>query len=156
MESKIEFGFKNTQDSPGYLLWQVTMLWQRRIKKELDKLGITHTQFVLMSVLAWLSKNNNTVTQVDIAQHSQTDRMMVSKVLRTLESKGLVSRIGHPKDTRANVVILTEKGLDILQEAIVVVESVDNHFFFLDEGEKSVATIFLSLIEHNNLPSSEK
>lgn len=146
---KVEFGFDGAESSPGYLLWQVTMLWQRKIKKELDKLEITHTQFVLMSVLAWLSNNKNNVSQVDIAQHSKTDRMMVSKVLRTLESKGMVCRIAHPIDTRANIVILTEKGQDVLQKAIIVVENTDSEFFSIKNAGKEIPTIFLSLIEKN-------
>lgn len=146
---KIEFRFDNADSSPGYLLWQVTMLWQRKIKRELDKLEITHTQFVLMSVLAWLSKNKDNVSQADIAQYSKTDRMMVSKVLRTLESKGMVSRIGHPIDTRANIIILTKKGQNILQKAIVVVENTDNDFFSIKNDGEVIPSILSSLIEKN-------
>jgi hypothetical protein len=39
-----------------------------------------------MSALAWLSRENDSVTQVEIANLSNADRMMVSKVLRTLEN----------------------------------------------------------------------
>lgn len=149
MKSTIEFGFENADNSPGYLLWQVTMLWQRKIKKELDKLNITHTQFVLMSVLSWLSQNKDNVSQVDIAQHSKTDRMMVSKVLRTLEAKEMVSRIGHPNDTRANIVVLTKKGEDALQKAITVVETIDNEFFSIKNEGRVIPSILLSLIKKN-------
>lgn len=146
MKNEIKFKFDTAHMSPGYLLWQVTMLWQRKIKKELDKLAITHTQFVLMSVLAWLSKDRERVTQADIADHSKTDRMMASKVLRTLELKGLITRIPDPIDTRANTISLTKEGFIILQEAIIRVEEVDAHFFRTDE---LISEKFLGLIEGN-------
>lgn len=79
-------GLKNREayNSPGYLLGQLTMLWQRKQKKVLDPLDLTQIQFVLLAALGWLSKSSNAVTQVDIANQSNADRMMVSKVLRML------------------------------------------------------------------------
>ncbi len=91
---------------------------------------ITHTQFVLLATLAWLSKTNKPVTQIDIANHSNTDRMMVSKVLRTLQNKGYIGRQEHETDTRAKAISLTKQGQVILQKAITIVEQVDNDFFF--------------------------
>jgi DNA-binding MarR family transcriptional regulator len=133
----VEFHFKKPDESSGYLLWQVTMLWQRKIKKELDAIGITHTQFVLMASLAWLLKSSDSVTQTDIANHSNTDTMMVSKVLRSLQSKGFLLRQEHATDTRAKVVCLTEQGQTILQKALKIVEAVDISFFSVLENEKT-------------------
>lgn len=129
MTKKIEFQFKKPEDSPGFLLAQVTILWQRKQKKVLDPLNLTHTQFVLLSSLAWLSRNNDAVTQIDIANLSNTDRMMVSKVLRTLEEKQFITRQEHPTDTRAKIINLTLQGEKVLQKAIVEVENADFDFF---------------------------
>lgn len=129
MSESVEFPFKSPEESSGYLLWQVTMLWQRAMKRELDKLDITHTQFVLMAALGWLSKEGGNVTQIDIANHSNTDRMMVSKVLRTLEDKKVIKRKDHPVDTRAKVISLTSSGEELLLSALKVVGEVDNAFF---------------------------
>ncbi|MCC6727615.1 MAG: MarR family transcriptional regulator [Saprospiraceae bacterium] len=129
MKKKVEFHFNKAEESPGFLLWQLTMLWQRMVKRELDKIDLTHTQFVLLATLAWLSKTSDSVTQVDIANHSKTDRMMVSKVLRTLEDKGLLGRQEHATDTRAKSVSMTPVGEALLQTALKVVEGVDIDFF---------------------------
>lgn len=126
---EIEFKFKSPNDSPGYLLGQVTMLWQRKLKKVLDPLNLTQTQFVLLAALGWLSKKNNAVTQVDIANQSNSDRMMVSKVLRTLQDKKFISRQEHPTDTRAKVITLTNEGAKVLQKALTAVENADIDFF---------------------------
>lgn len=129
MPKKIEFKFKSPNDSPGYLLGQMSMLWQRKQKKALDPLDLTHTQFVLLAALAWLSKKSDNVTQIDIANQSNADRMMVSKVLRTLEEKKFITRQEHQTDTRAKTIQLTAIGEGILQKAIIEVENTDAAFF---------------------------
>ena len=150
MSKQVEFHFINPEESSGYLLWQVTMLWQRKIKKGLDKLEITQTQFVLLATLAWLSKTNKTVTQVDIANHSNTDRMMVSKVLRTLQDKELIGRQEHETDTRAKTISLTKNGQTTLQKAIKIVEQIDNDFFLvLKTQTKSFNSNMQTLITEN-------
>lgn len=129
MPKEIAFHFESPHQSPGYLLGQVTMLWQRNQKKVLDPLDLTQTQFVLLAALGWLSKKSEAVTQADIANQSNADRMMVSKVLRTLEEKGFITRQVHETDTRAKTIRLTSKGEKVLQKAIIVVENADLDFF---------------------------
>lgn len=129
MAEKIEFKFKSPEDSPGYLLGQLTLLWQRKQKKVLDPLNLTQTQFMLLAALGWLSRESENVTQVDIANQGNADRMMVSKVLRTLEEKQFISRQEHPTDTRAKVIKLTGEGADVLQTALTAVEHADIDFF---------------------------
>jgi len=59
MAEEVEFSFKSPNDSPGYLLAHLTMLWQRKQKKALDPLDLTHTQFVLLASLSWLSSDSS-------------------------------------------------------------------------------------------------
>lgn len=151
MPNEIEFHFKSPNDSPGYLLGQLTMLWQRKQKKVLDPLDLTQTQFVLLAALGWLSKKNKAVTQVDIANQSNADRMMVSKVLRTLEEKGFITRQEHETDTRAKTIRLTAIGELVLQKAIIEVENVDLAFFSPLETELSLFNKnMVNLIARNN------
>ncbi|WP_394774389.1 MarR family winged helix-turn-helix transcriptional regulator [Flavobacterium sp.] len=150
MPKEINFHFKSPKDSPGYLLGQLTMLWQRRLKKVLDPLDLTQTQFVLLAALGWLSKKSNSVTQVDIANQSNADRMMVSKVLRTLEDKGFITRQEHETDTRAKTIRLTHTGEAVLQKAIMEVENADLDFFStLDENLSSFNSNMAKLIDIN-------
>lgn len=129
MPKEIEFHFKSPEDSPGYLLGQLTMLWQRKQKKVLDPLDLTQTQFAMLCALAWLSKNNKNVTQIDIANQTNFDRMMVSKVLRTLAEKGFIKRQEHETDTRAKTIRLTANGEIVLQKALIEIENADLDFF---------------------------
>jgi DNA-binding MarR family transcriptional regulator len=129
MQNMIKFKFKSPEESPGYLLGQLNLIWQRNQKKVLDPLDLTQTQFVLLAALAWLSKTKNDVTQIDIANQGNADRMMVSKVLRTLEVKKFISRQEHTTDTRAKIVKLTQTGEKVLQVALANVENADIEFF---------------------------
>jgi len=150
MPKKIEFHFKNPLDSPGYLLGQLTMLWQRNLKRVLDPLDLTHTQFALLCALAWLSRESDNVTQVDIANQGNADRMMVSKVLRTLEEKKFITRKEHKTDTRAKTISLTEIGETVLQKAIICVETADLEFFSIpDKNLPNFNVNMASLIEIN-------
>lgn len=152
MPKKIEFHFKSPLDSPGYLLGQLTMLWQRKLKRVLDPLDLTHTQFALLCALAWLSRESDNITQVDIANQGNADRMMVSKVLRTLEEKKFITRKEHQTDTRAKTISLTEIGETVLQKAIISVENADLAFFeMLDKDLPAFNSNMASLIEMNKL-----
>lgn len=150
MSNKIAFVFGKPEESPGYLLAQVTMLWQRKLKRILDPLDLTHTQFILMATLAWLSNQQDEVTQVDIATHNQFDRMMVSKVLRTLETKKILTRQEHHTDTRAKMVKLTPHGRKLLQTALDRVEHADIDFFSVLKAKQSDFNASLLKLIHEN------
>ncbi|HEY4388563.1 MAG TPA: winged helix DNA-binding protein, partial [Ktedonobacteraceae bacterium] len=72
------------------------------------------------------------------------DIMMTSQVVRALEEKGLFTRTVHPTDTRARVVSLTAEGRTVVQQAMVVVEDVDEQFFH-ELGEQ--APTFVRLMQ---------
>jgi DNA-binding MarR family transcriptional regulator len=129
MSEKIEFHFKSPNDSPGYLLGQIMILWQRKQKRVLDPLDLTQTQFILLAALAWLSRESDTVTQIDIANQGNADRMMVSKVLRTLEDKKFITRHEHPTDTRAKTIRFTAEGEIVFRKALISIENADVEFF---------------------------
>ena len=123
------FGFEKAEDSSGFLLWQVTNLWQREIKKALEKFGLTHSQFVLLASTFWLSQHQEDVTQINLSAHTRIDPMTTSKVLRTLQTKGLLQRQEHHTDTRAKTIALTENGKKVTKEAVKAVEKFDELFF---------------------------
>jgi len=123
------FSVDQPEESSGFLLWQVTNLWQREIKKALEPFGITHSQFVLMASMHWLSLNKQIVTQIILSDHTKIDPMTTSTVLRTLQQKGLIQRQEHHTDTRAKTVGLTTEGIKIIKKAVIAVEKFDKEFF---------------------------
>jgi len=120
--------FADPADHAGYLMWQVGMAWQRKLKNNLDPLGITHAQFLLLAALDYLSTQKNIVSQQDLANHIHIDKMMTSKILRTLQKKGLLSRRKSKIDTRARTLTLSESGTVLLEKAFTLTQRVDDDF----------------------------
>jgi len=123
------FSKGKAKESSGFLLWRVTNLWQRKIKKALEKFGLTHSQFLLLASIHWLTLHKEEVTQVVLSNHTKIDPMTTSTVLRTLQQKGFLQRKEHSTDTRAKTVGLTKEGVKIIKKAVVAVEKFDKEFF---------------------------
>lgn len=121
--------FEGPEESPGFLLWQVSTNWRRLIEAALAEIGLTHPQFVLLASLGWLNRNQSEVTQVELARHCRTDINMTSQVLRTLEKKGYIERVLRAGNNRSKFPKITENGKKLIEVAIPLVEQVDYHFF---------------------------
>ena len=123
------FSYNTPNEATGFLLYKAHLYWQREIKRSLQPIGLTHTQFVILANTYWLYLQNDQVTQIEIAQRAKMDTMMTSNVIRTLEKKALVKRTEHHTDTRAKIVTLTKKGFSDLKQAVEIVENFDRDFF---------------------------
>lgn len=121
--------FSTPKESPGFLLWQVTQAWQRMITKELSQFDLTHVQFVLLTACDYLGTFGENVTQKKLSDFTNTNIMMVSDVVRTLESKGLLKRTKNPLDKREILLSTTEEGCNKVKLVLPIVESVDKVFF---------------------------
>lgn len=125
----LPFDFEKPEDSPGFLLWQTTITWQRLIKRGLETFDISHSEFVIMALLLWFKAHHFEATQVLIANWSMLDKMTVSKSLKRLSAQEYVTRREHAKDTRAKHVSLTEKGMKLIIQIVPIVEHIDAQFF---------------------------
>ncbi|EMO54223.1 MarR family winged helix-turn-helix transcriptional regulator [Leptospira noguchii] len=148
--SKKTFSVNKAEDSSGFLLWQVTSLWQRGIQKVLSPLDLTHSQFVLLASMYWLQLHMENVTQVKLSRHTKIDPMTTSSVLRTLQSKKLILRREHSTDTRAKIVELTEVGKKVTQKAVKLVETFDSNFFTSVDNEIVDFNLKLNILIENN------
>jgi MarR family transcriptional regulator, organic hydroperoxide resistance regulator len=123
------FSVDKPEDSSGFLLWQVTNMWQRAIRQALAPYDITHSQFVLLASILWLSESGAPITQIVLSGHTKIDPMTTSIVLRTLQKKQLITRTEHATDTRAKTVCLTPQGRTLAAQAIKIIEEFDRDFF---------------------------
>lgn len=147
MNTRSPFSVKKETDSTGFLLWQVTALWQRKIAAVLRPYQLTQVQYALLATLFWFSKKTEYMTQTMLAQQTKLDIMMTSQVLRTLESKGLIKRQPHPTDTRAKILQLTKKGIDLVWKTVPMVEKEDAAFFkSLSAEHKAFNDLLITLI----------
>lgn len=148
MTNDVPTRFGGPQESPGFLLWQVSMSWQRAQRDALATLDLTHPQFVLLACAAWLAgATGEPPSQAALAAQANVDVMMTSQVVRTLEAKGLVRRAPDPADARALRVTLTAAGKGALAKAMPLVEDVDADFFapLGKRGAKQIVETFTLL-----------
>jgi DNA-binding MarR family transcriptional regulator len=131
--------------SPGFLLWHLTLAWQRALAAVLAPLGLTHVQFVLLACAWWLGEQGQVPNQLQLARQAGIDVKMASQVVRKLEAKGLLDREVDPGDTRASRLRLTSEGADLARQAITVVEEVDAQFFEADAA--TITPLLQRLIE---------
>jgi len=118
------------ETSPGFLLWHVTLRWQRAVAAALGPLGLTHVQFVLLACTWWLNTHGSSApNQLAVARQAGTDVKMTSQVLARLEARGLITRAVDPADTRAKLLQITPDGAALAEQAIGVVDAVDDAFF---------------------------
>ena len=138
-------------DSPGFLLWKITALWQNKLAQVLGHYGITQTQYAIMASLKWFEEHDEPVTQVHIAEHAKIDRMTLSKAIRKLEEAGLVLRSPSSSDSRAINVNFSAEGKKVIQRAIVSIENADDDFFLcLTEQQLSIyKKLTISIISKN-------
>ena len=129
MKPESAFGFEMPEESPGFLLWQATITWQRLIKKALDAYEISHAQFVIMAILLWFEEQHQDPTQTAIVRLSKLDKMTVSKSLKKLVTQGYIRREESQTDTRAKWVYLTPKGKELAAKLVPIVEETDVEFF---------------------------
>lgn len=115
--------------SPGYLLWRVTLAWQRAVADALRPLDLTHVQFVLLACAWWHTEHGQRPNQLELARQAGTDVKMTSQVLRRLEQKGLLTREVDAEDTRARRLRVTDAGVALAKRAVTVVEEVDARTF---------------------------
>src|SRR5690348_1296718 len=116
--------------SPGFWLHHAALEWRQRLDRALRPLGLTPTQFSLLGSVGWLDRTRLAPpTQQQVADHAGADRMMASKVLRTLEERGLVIREPDPGDARSLRLRLTADGSRVTSQAVQLALAVDQELF---------------------------
>ena len=136
--------------STGLLFIRAYHKWHGLIKSQLKTIDLTHPQFVVLTTLAALLRQQEWVSQTDIARFSDMDVMTVSQIIRLLVKKDLIMREVHPKDSRANIILLTDTGLQKVNQALPLVEGIDQAFFGKLENKTEVLNQLLMKLEAEN------
>jgi DNA-binding MarR family transcriptional regulator len=151
-QKQLPFGYSAIEDNTGFLLWQVSHMWQIEQERALkERFGISQLQYVILASTYWLNLNKVEVSQSYLSRHTKIEKMTMSKNIRELQKKSYLSRKTHSKDLRANSVFITEEGKELMAKAIAVVERIDNEFMIsLKKNIRSFNSSLLSLIKYNS------
>ncbi|WP_321421271.1 MarR family transcriptional regulator [uncultured Methanobacterium sp.] len=149
-EEYVKYWLETPEESAGFLFWQVTNLWHRKMNMALKELDLTHVQFSLLSGIAWLERFDEDINQVKLAKHAKTNIMMTSKVIRTLEKKDLILREECESDTRAKCLSLTDEGRQRIEKALTIVEGIHEEFFKDISGKPEFIENLNRILQSNN------
>ncbi|HZD59714.1 MAG TPA: MarR family transcriptional regulator [Anaerolineae bacterium] len=145
--------YEDGRETPGFLLWQVSKLWQRHLAIALKELNLSNTQFVILGNIVRLAREQRMVTQIMVSAATKVDPMSTSHVISVLEKKKLVTRIDHPEDKRAYYVQPTEEGINLSEQALKkVIETHEIFFQPLEENTEMLVTLLMKLIDKNDIP----
>jgi len=95
---------------PGFLIRRAHQVSAAVLNAELNGLGITPSQFVVLTVIAALPGRD----QISVANIAKLDRSTMTLVIRKLESSGIVMRDQDPMDGRRKTLTITALGRNIL------------------------------------------
>jgi DNA-binding MarR family transcriptional regulator len=110
----------------GYLVWRLATKWRAAVDRTVAPFGLTHAQYSLLASLYGMSKAGRRPSQRELAEHTGLEPIFVSKLARALERSGLLQRTEHPADTRAVQLTLTERGAEVIVEAIAAVQALQD------------------------------
>jgi DNA-binding MarR family transcriptional regulator len=145
--SKSDWNPQEHEKSPGFLLWQVSTNWRRLVEFALIEIGLTYSQFVLLASLGWLNSHKSVVAQIELARHCRTDITMTSQILRTLEKKGYIERKMKEGNEKSKFPKVTKLGAKLIEQAIPIVEQVDQQFFGVLNDTKQCLKILKKLAQ---------
>ncbi len=81
------------QDRLSLLIWQVSNLWQSKIRLLLKTSDLTFNEYIILETLYKLDKKIENITQQDICKNSSIDRSVVSLKISNLEKKKINKKI---------------------------------------------------------------
>jgi DNA-binding MarR family transcriptional regulator len=142
---------ENAERIPGFLLWQVSKLWQRHLNAALKGLGLTSTQAIILGNIVRMSGQKKEVTQIALSEITKVDPMTTSQAIRTLEKKKLIKRVVSKEDKRAFFVLPTPHGARVTIRALQkLVEAHESFFEPLEKDLDSFGVALQQLIRFNN------
>ena len=99
------------------LVWRLSMRWRSAIDRAITPLGLTNAQYSVLAPLLGLERSGRRPSQRQLAGVTGLEPLYVSKLARGLEQAGLIERTGHPDDSRAVQLTLTDRGRDLTTRA---------------------------------------
>ncbi len=141
----------------GYVVHDLARQLRRHFETAAQHYELTLPQWRAIGQLSL----TNGVSQVELAALCDTDPMTISGVVERLESKGLVRREADPDDSRAKIVMITDKARAMVQEMKELAEEVYVQAFDgIDEHERATTLRVLNKMSANlsgqRAPSKEE
>jgi DNA-binding MarR family transcriptional regulator len=140
MSTPIGSDFRGPGGRIGYLLRQAHQAMHGAIDREVRELGITASQFSLLSAL----RHAPGASVSELAVNGMITQQTTSEIVRGLERKGLVERRPDQRDRRVGRLSLTKAGTAILAQADERVRGIEDLALDgLPPGEREIVAAWL-------------
>ena len=108
----------------GYKVSRLARLMEAQLEEMISPFGVTRVIWCILSGVGL----ENIRTPSELADYVGIARSAVSRALRTMEEMGLITRCVTEKDGRGVEIVLTEKGVEIMEKCHPLVEQLNDHF----------------------------
>jgi DNA-binding MarR family transcriptional regulator len=116
-------------ERPWRYLTVVIKKWEKEVGDVLESFETTRIQVEFLMCIAKFTKEGRAITQKDVAVALGRAENTASGVFRGLEKKGYIVRSASEDDMRAKHIVITEKGLGLVEKAITQIILVDERIF---------------------------
>lgn len=103
-------------DQLCFALYSTSLAMSKVYRKQLPKLGLTYSQYLVMMVL-W---EQDELTVTDIGERLFLDSATLTPLLKRMETAGLITRTRAASDERQVIITLTKSGDGLRQKAMEV------------------------------------
>jgi DNA-binding MarR family transcriptional regulator len=114
-------------DSAGYLINHLARIFAQALAREIKPLGLAPGQFMVLLAL-W---REDGLTQRDLVARLDVEQATLANTLSRMERDGLVRRVPHPSDGRAQVIRLTPRARQLEGPAARAADGI-NHRLLAD------------------------
>lgn len=119
------------QNQLCFPVYAASRLIIREYQPYLERLGITYPQYLVLMIL-WEEER---MPVNDIARKLLLNTNTVTPLLKRMEQQGMISRTRSKEDERKVIVQLTEKGLQLQEQAVMIPEALASQLL---EGDLNV------------------
>jgi DNA-binding MarR family transcriptional regulator len=116
-------------ERPWRYLTVVIKKWEKEVGAVLESFETTRIQVEFLMCITKFTKEGRTITQKDVAKALGRAENTASGVFRGLEKKGYIVRSSSEDDLRAKHIVITEKGLLLVEKALSEIITVDERLF---------------------------
>lgn len=146
---------KTIRPTTGSLVWHLAMRWRVEVDRAVSSFGLTHAQYSVLASLHAMTERGECPAQRELADYTTLQPIYVSKLVRTLEAQGHLTRQMNSDDSRAIQLALTETGRETIIRARKIVGALDHKLtepIGGSEGKrtKELVEILQVLINHHD------
>jgi len=108
----------------GFKVTRLARIMEERLEKQLAEHGITRLMWCVLRGVGM----EEVGTPSGLAQYMSIARPAISRLLKTMEEKGLLERVNTSDDKRYTEIVLTELGEQKMADCHVLVRELNTHF----------------------------